>query len=134
MHTVSQVLNDESTYSLGRFLGLDYGATDPYDSLLLQLLPDLPIYRTYKVRTLERRPELIAFQVYGTVDLYGLFMFYNGIVDHQQIRTGAILNCFYKPDLDDLISRVGSSVTSSSQRGLPTLGRNLTSISERYFK
>lgn len=134
MHVSRQVLGDSSIYSFGRYFNLDYGSIDMYDSLLFRLLPDLPVYRTYKVKTLERRPELITFQIYGTLDLYAIFMAYNGIISHDEIRTGTILNCFNKRDLDDLISRMENIGSGSGGQYLSITGKNMTTKAERYFK
>jgi hypothetical protein len=118
MFTIDLQLVYPDTYSLGKFVGTEIDVKDMFDSTLLMLLPSLPIVNTYRIKDLERRPDLISYDVYKTTDLAFWLMAYNGIINHEEMATGVLLNLFKKSSFDTLVDRL--KLTASADPALAT--------------
>lgn len=106
MFTMDLTGNYPSAFSLGQFIGTEIDVKDMFDSMLLTLLPSLPVYKTYFITHLERRPDLISYDVYKTTDMAFWIMAYNGVLSHEELVSGVRLELFKFADFSALVDRI----------------------------
>jgi len=86
-------------FDLAKFLDYANSFHEPLSSHLLRELNKLPVHGTYRVVSEDNRPELLAYKIYGQVQLWWVVMHYNSIVSVQDIKNSQILKY---PSLGDL--------------------------------
>ena len=80
--------------------------TDVYNSKLIELLRDPGLPREeYEIKTYEYRPDLIAKEVYGSVDYEGLLMIQTGST-LTNLQKGVTLMLIPKANLDALLRSI----------------------------
>lgn len=89
-------------------------SVDPLDNLLLGLRR-LPVWRRVPITDRESaRPALLAYDWYGTPDLYWVPMDYNGLIHHLYFRPGIFIELPEPGRLNDFLAEQSSRLSTLS--------------------
>ena len=87
-----------------RFTKGDSLGLDPLKNLMYQQLDSVTRTVEHTVKPGEEgNPQLIAYDYYGTVELYPLILAYNGIVDAQSLYSGQVIEI---PDSSQVLAQL----------------------------
>ena len=92
----------KNRYDLSKFLEWLEGGFDIFTSYFLERLYDIPKYGNVLVTKEEARMDLISYKVYGYVQMQFILMFYNNILDRNNLIIGDILSYPSITDLESL--------------------------------
>lgn len=99
MYYINVDIDTEERYEISKFLKSTENIYDVLDSYFVSRLLKLPIHGFYNVQGEEKKPELLAYRIYGSVQYWWLLMLYNGILDNEELVSG---NNIKYPSLDDI--------------------------------
>ena len=89
----------KSRFDFSKFMHWNIDNYDPLTSNMLFKLKDIPVGGRYVISGEEGRPDLISYRIYGDVQYWWLLMFYNKILDPEDLINGMVLQY---PDADEL--------------------------------
>jgi len=98
---INTKLNSVERFDFGKFMEF----TDNYDPLTSRFLLNLrklPVAGQYVIRAEEKRPELLSFRVYANTQYWWVLLFYNALLDDQDLETGQVIQYPALTDLEDL--------------------------------
>lgn len=80
-------------FDLAKFLDFtDDGVLDPLNSYMLYQIPLLSSIGTYTIRKEEKRPDLLAYNIYGDTQYWWVLMWYNSLYSVDDLRVGLEIN------------------------------------------
>lgn len=86
----------------------EIGGMDYLRSWFLEQLGYIPPFGDYKVTTEESRIDLLSYKIYGDTQYWWILMYYNGLFDLNDLKTGFVLEFPAIEDIEDLYFRVKS--------------------------
>ena len=101
--TLTDSFKIPNRYDFQRFLNFSDDTFDVQSSYFLQEVKNLPIAGVYLVVDSVKRPDNISYDIFnGDTQFYWLLMYYNDILDFQQIALGTEIKYFSLEDLENL--------------------------------
>ena len=94
----------------------EIGGMDYLRGWLINQLGYLPPMGDYKITAEEGRIDMLSQKIYGDTQYWWILMQYNGIIDMNDLKTGAVLQFPSLEDLEDLYFRVKSLGESSGNQ------------------
>ena len=91
-------------FSMDRFFPFEDGVLNVLDAEFPSELERLPVEGRYRVRGPEGRPDAVAFDIYQDPSLWWVVLAYNGIVEYEDLKIGAILLYPSRTDLEGLLT------------------------------
>lgn len=110
----------KSRYDQQKFIPYSEDVYDILEAQFLEKLRKLPTIGTYVVYGEENRPELIAYRLWGDVNLWMILMAYNDLLDFRTIQSGVAIRYPSLESLEDLYFSL-TSLERSNQISLDTL-------------
>lgn len=104
----------DELYDTAKLLPWNVDNYDVLNSYFLQNLNTLPVSGKFTISVEEYRPDLISYNIYGTVYYWEILMLYNNITDFTQLTSGVILNYFSARDLETLYYNLKSMESGSN--------------------
>ena len=101
-------------FDLSRFMEF----TDNFDVLTSRLLRDikrLPEKQKYYVQSEEGRPDLVSYRVYRDTQFWWIVLFYNDIIDVDDLEIGMTLSLPSVTDLENLLFSLRSKELASKK-------------------
>ena len=84
-------------------MNITEGTYDILDSLFLNRLLNLPVFGSLKIsRSNAYRPDLLALDIYGNMELWQYLLQYNGVLDVLTLHKDLVLNYFSIEDFNSL--------------------------------
>ena len=90
MYFINLDRETDQRYNMAKFLKWDEFRHDVLNSEFVKELRKLPHHGKWKVKQAER-PTLIAFELYGKIDLWWIIMMYNDLIHINDIQLGMTL-------------------------------------------
>ena len=75
-------------YDLGKFLEFSNGGFDPLTSTFLDEIADLKLGGYYTVKGEDKKPDLLAYNIFGDIQYWWVLMAYNGFNSVNDIKNG----------------------------------------------
>lgn len=90
-------------FDLAKFLDFtNDGVFDPLNSYLLYQIPRLTAIGTYTIRKEAKRPDLLAYNIYGDTQYWWVLMWYNSLYSVDDLRVGLNINYPGINDIEEL--------------------------------
>ena len=106
-------IESDDRFDMAKLLHFDEDNFDPLTSRFLEDLKGIEPKGTYLVQREEGRPELLAFNIYGNVQYWWVLLYYNDILEPDDLKVGLTINYPSIEDLEDLFFSMKARETSS---------------------
>ncbi len=91
--------NFKDRFDLQKFVQMSENVYDILDSYFALKVRSLPQYGVTRIQGEEKRPDLLSYRLYKTVNLWYILMLYNGYISHMDMKEGDEIKY---PKLDDV--------------------------------
>ena len=105
MFFMNNNLDTDSRYDTIKFLEFNMDNIDPLNSFMLLNITNLPSHGTYTVKNEEGRPDLLSYRIYNDTQYWWVLMWYNSIMNVNDIKTGMVLQYFSAAQLEELYTK-----------------------------
>ena len=95
-------LDTDKRYDSIKFINFNEDNLDPTDSFILLNLPLLPIQGTYTIQNEVARPDLLSYRLYNDTQYWWALLWYNSILNINDLKTGVAINYFNLSNLEEL--------------------------------
>ena len=75
---------------------------DPLTSYFIKELKNLPKYGTWVIQSEEKRSDVLAYKIYGDTQFWWVVLYYNDLIDNDELETGMNIDYPNLTDLEDL--------------------------------
>lgn len=82
---VNTEVEDTDRFDLSKFMLYDEDVYEVVTSNALATIPQLPVGGQFTVNGMERRPDLVSYEIYGSTQYYWVIMVYNGLQSFNEI-------------------------------------------------
>ena len=106
MFFIDETLESVNRYNVRKFCDFSEGLYDDMSSYFFEELRNIPSQGTYKIMVAECRPDIYSRDIYGTTMYWRLLLFYNDIVNLNQLTLGTILQYPSIADIESLYFRL----------------------------
>lgn len=105
MFFMNNSLDTDTRYDTIKFLEFNKDNVDPLNSFMLLNITNLPPHGTYLVKNEEGRPDLLSYRIYNDTQYWWALMWYNSIMNVNDIKTGMVLQYFNVGQLEELYTK-----------------------------
>ena len=93
----------DNRFNFPNFIEFKNNVYDTMDSVMTGEIRKLPSAGVYNVRSLEdQRPDLVSYNIYGTIEYWWIILRYNGMIDFTKLRGDTTINFPSERNIDDL--------------------------------
>lgn len=86
-------------FTMAKFMEFVGDNFDPLTSHVLNAIKELPVHGKLRIEGMDKRPDVLSFQIYNDVQYWWVLLLYNGWTSVEDIVNGN--DCIY-PDIADL--------------------------------
>ena len=95
MFYIDNNIETNNRFDINKFVEFNYDNYDVLSSFFLANIQKLPEQGTYKVTNEEKRPELLAYNIYKTpssIQYWWILLWYNSILNVNDLITGVVIS------------------------------------------
>ena len=102
MFFMNNTLDTDTRYDLIKFTNFNVDNLDPTNSFMLLNLASLPVQGTYIIQNETARPDLLSYRLYKDTQYWWALLWYNSIMNINDLKTGMTINYFNLDNLEEL--------------------------------
>ena len=102
MFYLDEGLSTTTRYDMAKFIKFDGDVFNSLDSFYVTNFPKLPYIGQYIITSEAGRPDLLAYNLYGSTQYWWLLLWYNKILDITDLKAGTPINYPSYSDMEDL--------------------------------